>query len=611
MRFFRRLTSYVICAALLFAVLPMAREVHAQDMVESTSLTGGGSAFVFRGSRKSPQSGAGFAYASSGEGARLAGSARRTRTDAQIAAAEKRRKLAAIAARKKAMAAAANRKLRLSNTLTAKAEASLEKDEFDPAIKDFRAALVQNPKNSRAATGLSDALTGKGIIAAGSTNDITAAGYFEEAIKYDKNNDVAYAKLGAIYDAAGQKEKAVANYEHAVAIDPAASDLQATLGLAYVESGEIAKAENALQHTAGSDSEDIRLLRALILYKQNKNAEAIAAFDNVLELDQRNALVYFYRGQAFARIPQEDKAISSYNKALEIDPHYAAAAFDLGVLYYNQGRYADAERAYKAAIAADGNNYQAHANLAATYRQMERYPDAVAEYEIAAQGIRSAELYSEWGYCLGKTGQWNDSVAKLETARGIDPSAVQNSNLGWAYYNSGQAKAAAKDNDGAKADYEKSKAYSEQAKEQDPKLSAPYLNMGSTYNALGEFQAAVHILNSGLGLNSNWGLALNQLGVGYRGLNDLNNAISTFKRVVDMNGNDRFGLYNLGEAYFASGNKKEAKRINDRLRKIDPTLAGALNDVFEGRIPALGNIPLTPRVNVPRVPKVPRLPRFP
>src|ERR1035437_395296 len=164
------------------------------------------------------------------------------------------------------------------------------------------------------------------------------------------------------------------------------------------------------------------------------------------------------------------------------------------------------------------------------------------------------------------------------------PTAIDNSNVGWAYYNEGNAAKAAKNDAAAKTDFEQSKVYLNAAVQQDPKLDAAFVNLGSTHNALGEFQEAVRVLNIALGLHSNWALAINQLGLGYRGLSDLTNAIATFKQVVDLDKTNVRGLYNLGEAYHASGNNKEAKKVNDRLKKIDPTLASTLDNVIAGRV---------------------------
>lgn len=603
----KRSIAAIFLYSLVFTALPASRPIAAQDFVESNSLAGGGSAFVFRGSKSKPQAAAGIGYAASGEGAGGAGRARRTRTNAQIAAAAKKRKAAAALARKKAIVAAANKKIQLSNTLTAKAEKSMDAEQTDAAITDFRAALVQNPKNTRATNGLSDALTDKGVTIAGDNNSSAAIPMFEEAIKLDPKNEVAFAKLGAVYDTAGQKDKAVANYEKAIAINPELAELQGTLGLAYIENGDIAKAEAALAKTGSADTVDIRTLKALVLFKQNKNQEALAAFDKLLELDQRNTAAHYYRGQVYTRMDQSSSALAAYKKALEIEPNYAPAQYEIAVIQYNSGKYSDAVASYQAVTSADPKNYQAHYNLASSYRQLEKFPEANASYKVASEGIKTADLYSEWGYCLGKINDWNTSVARLQTAKELSPTAIENSNVGWAYYNSGAAKTYAKDTAGAKSDYELGKAYLVKAVEQDPKLAAAQLNLGSTHNGLGEFQMAVNVLKVALGLRSGWGLATNQLGLGYRGLGDLANAVSMFKQVVDLNGNDKFGLFNLGEAYNASGNKKEAKKINDRLKKLDPAMASMLNDVFNGKIPTMG-VPVNVPVNVPKVPKVPKFP---
>ncbi len=588
----------LLSISLVCSMLPFPRAARAQDLVATEDLAGGSSVFVFRESRKKAQTkGLGGSVNLSGGG--RGGSAP---TSAQIAAAAQKRRAAAIAARKKAAVAAANKKIALSNTMTAKAETFLDGNQTDLAIKNYRDALVQNPKNTRATDGLSNALTAKGIEVAGDANNEAAITYFDEAVKIDKQNDVAYAKMGSIYDAKGQKSKAMVSYEKAIAINPDYTTLYAPLGLAYLDAGEIAKAESCVQKSdaAGVDNLESRVLRGVLFFKQNKTDAALAAFERVLEMEPRSAAVQYYRGQIFDRMGNGDQAIASYKKSIELQPSFAPASFDLGVAYYNKGDFNNAAAAYQDTVKYDNANYQAHANLASSYRQLERYSEANAEYLIASTGIKTADLYSEWGYCLGKTNEWDKSVARLETAKQISPTAVDNSNLGWAYYNEAQQQTAAKDTENAKKNYALAKTNLEVAVQQDPKLDAAYLNLGSTHNALGEFQAAVAILQTVLGFRQNWVLATNQLGLGFRGLGDLVNAVATFKRVVDLDGRNTFGLFSLGEAYNASGNKKEAKKINDKLKKIDPALAARLDSIFSGKA-------IIDKV----VPKVPRLPRFP
>ena len=603
MRCVRFALSLLWVASLFFSMLPFTVSVSAQDLVANEEIGGGSSAFVFRGSRKKPQAraAAGYSMFSEAIGGGGPARARSTRSNAQIAALAKKKSDAARVARNRAVIAA---KYKLSKTLTVKAEGFLDGNQTELAITTFRDALVKYPKNARAVEGLSNALTVKGIEAAGTTNNEIALTFFNEAIKLDKQNDVAYAKIGAIYDAKGDKEKATANYEKAVAINPEYTTLFAPLGLLYVEAGEIAKAEGALQKAdgAGTDDADTRFLRGLIFFKNNQNDAALAAFEQALALDGSYAGAMYYKGQTFDRLNKQDQAIASYKQTLAVAPRFSPAAFDLGVDYYNAGDYNNAATAYQTAIEIEPNNAQAHANLASTYRQLERFADANAEYKLAANEIKTADLFSEWGYCLGKTNEWDKSVVRLKTASEMSPNAIDNSNVGWAYYNAGNSQAVAKNDTAAKENYDLAKSYSQKAVEQDPQLDAAYLNLGSTHNRLGEFQLAVDVLKIVLGRNSNWLIATNQLGVGYRGMNDLVNAVATFKQAVNLDGNNTFSLFSLGESYSASGNKKEAKKINDRLKKIDPKLAAVLDNVIAGKVIDAAKQKIEQKIPRPRLP---------
>src|SRR5688500_13966281 len=226
--------SLLIFASLVFSILPNANVIHGQNLVATSDVAGGSRVCVFRESNKRQAEGGSLGFAGGG-GMMAGGQGAMGRSSRQIADVAKKRRAAAAAARKKAAIAAANRKMALSNTLTAKAEGFLDNDQIDPAISNFRLALIQNPKNMRATEGLSNALTSKGIDVAGDANNAAAIPHFEEAVKYDKKNDVAYAKLGAVYQASGQKDKAALNYEKALAINPEYTMLYAPLSMIYLD----------------------------------------------------------------------------------------------------------------------------------------------------------------------------------------------------------------------------------------------------------------------------------------------------------------------------------------------------------------------------------------
>jgi len=341
------------------------------------------------------------------------------------------------------------------------------------------------------------------------------------------------------------------------------------------------------------------------LYKQNKNTEALAAFQQTLNIDPNYSAARYYEAATYDRLNQSDQSIAEYKRTVESDPQYAPAWFDLGVAYYNVADYSNAANAYQQSIKYDPNNAEAHANLASTYRQQERFAEANAEYKQAESlGIRNdPNLYNEWGYCLGKTNEWDKSAERLKTANELGKSAVDNSNVGWAYYNAGAQAKTKNDDAAAKANYEQGKVFLQKAVEQDPKLDAAYLNLGSTYNGLGEYQLAVSILNVAIGLRPNWVIAINQLGLGYRGAGNLASAIAQFELATNLDKNNVFGLFSLGEAYNANGDKKNARKVQDRLKRIDPNIAGRLDAVFNGK--AVVNETKRKIENKIKIPKIP------
>src|SRR5438045_7355384 len=98
----RRGLSLFLLVSVLCALLHFPQAINGQDLVASEDVGGGSSVFVFRESRKKPQarSGGGRLMLGEGIGGGPSARVRSGRSNAQIAAAAKRKREAAIAARK-------------------------------------------------------------------------------------------------------------------------------------------------------------------------------------------------------------------------------------------------------------------------------------------------------------------------------------------------------------------------------------------------------------------------------------------------------------------------------------------------------------------------------
>jgi Tfp pilus assembly protein PilF len=89
----------------------------------------------------------------------------------------------------------------------------LEDGQFDEAIAEFNAALVQNPENRGAHLGLAVAYMQM-------EKNEEALKHFDRVIELDPGSAVAYADRGILQDRLGRYELALRDYRKAIYLDP-------------------------------------------------------------------------------------------------------------------------------------------------------------------------------------------------------------------------------------------------------------------------------------------------------------------------------------------------------------------------------------------------------
>jgi tetratricopeptide (TPR) repeat protein len=179
----------------VFTTMIPAPMVRAQDIIASDDIAGGASVFVFRESRKKPQERSATARGFMTRG--KAGSASRRKMNNHIATNWRKKKTVTRTGSSRArQTPAAQRRSDMAKTLTAAADKALDAKETDKAIAGYREALKNDPKNEDATSGLSEALTAKGIEVAGQTDEMAALVFLDEAVKLDPQNEIAFAKIG-------------------------------------------------------------------------------------------------------------------------------------------------------------------------------------------------------------------------------------------------------------------------------------------------------------------------------------------------------------------------------------------------------------------------------
>ena len=340
-------------------------------------------------------------------------------------------------------------------------------------------------------------------------------------------------KIGEIYDDLGRNADALENYEKALALDPLLEAVYLPVGLAYAEAGNDEKAEEFLTKAVekGLATGESRVTRALILGRNGWLPEALTALDTAINADAAYGPSYVEKARILVKLNRPAESAEALRLGTAAAPAYAPLWFEMGVAAYNRGDYDAARDAYLKTIELDAENAQAHANLASVYRQQELYAEANVQYRAAHdKGIeKDPDLFSEWGFCLGKTQEWDKAVARL-LCRAACASAIDHNNLGWAYYNEARSEAAKGNEEGSRRSYISAKERFIKAAEMDGNLASAFLNLGAANNALGNTEEAINALNRALSLDQDWVLAMNQLGYALRKGGDYPAAIERFVR---------------------------------------------------------------------------------
>ena len=144
---------------------------------------------------------------------------------------------------------------------------------------------------------------------------------------------IAYTKRGVAFRIRGGLQRALADLNRAIELDPSLAPIYANRGLVYMYMGE--------------------------------PDPALADFNRALELDPNNPAFYLNRGAVYQRLKDKDRALADYNRAIEFQPNNAMAYTNRGVLYELEGDHERAILDFDRAVELDPKLARAHANRGA------------------------------------------------------------------------------------------------------------------------------------------------------------------------------------------------------------------------------------------------------
>ncbi|MFZ4661562.1 MAG: tetratricopeptide repeat protein, partial [Caldilineaceae bacterium] len=212
------------------------------------------------------------------------------------------------------------------------------------------------------------------------------------ASAYQQHPNQALAGQEALFCwlVAGDSDKAQQQLDRLIDEAWGRNDWNGLLAL-FITSAQAAKLSfvQSLQYTAFHHYAQAVALRQLGNY-----AEAVAAYQQAIALDEKYASPWNGLGNAYRDQKRYDEAVAAFQQAIALDAQFAIAWSNLGLAYSDQKRYDEAVAAYQQAIALDAQFAHPWSNLGLAYRGQKRYDEAVAAYQ---QAIALDEKYaSPW-----------------------------------------------------------------------------------------------------------------------------------------------------------------------------------------------------------------------
>jgi tetratricopeptide (TPR) repeat protein len=162
---------------------------------------------------------------------------------------------------------------------------------------------------------------------------------FDRALALDPTYAWAYVLRGMAFSAGEEYQRAIADFDRALALDARAASAYAHRGIAYTERREyqraIADFDRAL--VLDPELEGISLLRSQAYWKLHASRRGKEEFEQALELDPSDGQALVMRGMAHCCLDEEGLALVDFDQALALDPGNAQAYAGRGHVYLEMG----------------------------------------------------------------------------------------------------------------------------------------------------------------------------------------------------------------------------------------------------------------------------------
>lgn len=236
-------------------------------------------------------------------------------------------------------------------------------------------------------------------------------------------NDLELARARALLGA-GRPGEAIAMLERAIAADPREPTAPHMLGVALAQTGDLARAEKALESARKLAPKSAAVLTdlATVLIMALRPAEALPPLERARKLDPSLNSALFYQGVALTNLDRPAEALAAFDALAAREPGNPVALQNRSALLLKLGRLDEAASAVAALLARAPEHPPALALQASILIEQSRHEEALTLCErILARDPLFAEAHAARGAALARLERTDDAVAAFQKALDLRP----------------------------------------------------------------------------------------------------------------------------------------------------------------------------------------------
>jgi tetratricopeptide (TPR) repeat protein len=282
----------------------------------------------------------------------------------------------------------------------------------EEALESYRQALEANPK-------LFPARFNLGVLLLKENKPAEAADELVRAAELEPENYRTHFFAALALEQSGRKEEALAHYRRAAEIDPKQTEPRRAVLALLLEKSDFTAAEPVLEDLLALEPQapDLLRLRADLHLRQQRNEQALAAYEEFLKVKPEDAAAHLAMARIYRDQGKTEEALKHFEaaeRASDAPAEAKSARREHAALLGELDRWSEALPLLEKAAAAEPTNADLRAALGFAFLQSKQYPRAAAELQ-AALGLnpRDVKTYDHLASALYLSGDYAGTIGVL------------------------------------------------------------------------------------------------------------------------------------------------------------------------------------------------------